>query len=80
MDHLLRALIAAIATSLGFATTQQTANYLAVTCIDDSHYCRMNDLRLAVHANVRRHPEIPLAAHLGLIHVRITFASGILGR
>jgi hypothetical protein len=32
---------------------------------------RVNQLGLAVHANVRLHAEVPLVTLLGLVHLRI---------
>jgi hypothetical protein len=40
----------------------------------------MDNLGLAVHTDVRFHPEIPLIAFLGLMHVRITALVFVLGR
>src|ERR1017187_107043 len=41
---------------------------------------RMNDRLLAIHADVRLGSEIPLIALLGLMHLGVTFAAGILRR
>ena len=40
----------------------------------------MNELGIAVDADVRLHAEVPLIALLGLVHVRIELMLGFLGR
>src|ERR1700687_5636779 len=40
----------------------------------------MNDLHLAVHANMRFHPEVPLLPLPRLMHLRIAFLLAVLRR
>ncbi len=52
---------------------------------DVSHFGRrashvVHQARGIVHADVRLHPEIPLVALPGLMHVRVTLALGVFGR
>ena len=40
----------------------------------------MNQSRFSVHADVRLHAVMPLVAFLGLVHLRVALAAGVLGR
>ncbi len=59
---------------------QQFRQHLAVMHIGRRGGHGMNQLRLAVHANMRLHAEIPLVALLGLMHLRIPLLLAILRR
>ena len=41
---------------------------------------RVHQARLRIHADVGLHAEIPLAALLALLHLRVAFTCGVLGR
>ena len=59
---------------------QQLVNFGDVGGIGRGSVYVMNQAGLGVNANVGFHAEVPLLAFLGLVHVRIPFALGILGR
>lgn len=40
----------------------------------------VDDSGLAIHSDVRLHPEVPFVALLGLLHLRVTFTRAVLGR
>ena len=64
----------------GFVAVQQIGQHLTVVHIRGRHGNGMNELGLAVHANVAFHAEVPLIAFFGLVHVRIAFLLLVLGR
>lgn len=63
----------------GFLPMQQIRQYLAVMHIGGGRHHRVNHLALAVHPHMGLHPEIPLVAFPGLVHVRITGLLLVLG-
>lgn len=79
-DALVRTGIAAVATHRVPIAMQQLMGLG-----DVSHFGRralhvVHQARGIVHADVRLHPEIPLVALPGLMHVRVTLALGVFGR
>ena len=52
----------------------------AVCQVRRGRHHRVNQLGLAVHSDVRFHPEVPLLALARLMHLRIPLLAGVLGR
>jgi len=65
---------------LRLLAVQQVGGLGDVGHVGRTHHHRVHQLAIPVRANVRFHPEIPLMALLGLVHLRVAFALGILGR
>src|SRR6266568_2588188 len=59
---------------------QQVRQRMLVMHVGRTRRHRMNQLGLAVHADVRLHPEVPLVTLLRLLHLRVPLAFLILGR
>ena len=69
-----------IAPDTGFFPVQQVGQHLAVMDIGRRGSDRMNQFRLAVHADMRLHAEVPLVALLRRVHLRVPFLLPVLGR
>ena len=64
----------------GFFPVQQVVQHLAVMDIGRCGGNRVNQFRLAVHANVRLHAEVPLVALFRRVHTRVPFLVPVVGR
>ena len=53
---------------------------MAIMHIGRGRRHRVDNLRIAVHADMRLQAKIPLIAFLGLMHLRIALAIFVLGR
>ncbi len=74
------ATVGRIAPDTGFFPVQQVGQYLAVMDVGCRGSNRMNQFRLAVHANMRLHAEVPLVALLRRVHLRVPFLLPVFGR
>ena len=73
-------LVARVGEHIGFFTVHQRAGLRHVIDVGRcAHHC-MNQTRVGVYADVCFHSEVPLVALLHLVHLRVTLASGVLGR
>ncbi len=59
---------------------KQSAQHRAVVHVCSGRYYAVNRSRPAIQADVRFHPEVPLIALLGLMHLGIAFAFRVLRR
>ncbi len=62
-----------IAPDSGFFAMQQIGQHLTVMDIGRCGAHRVNQRRLAIHANVRLHAEVPLVALFRRVHLRVPF-------
>jgi len=79
-DHRPLAAIGLIPPHAGLSPVQLLGQHRAVGDIDRCRGHRMDQLAAAVNPEMRLHPEIPLVALLGLMHLGIARLLGILGR
>lgn len=78
-DHVGLTLIASVAPHLGLLAMQQLRQHVAV-CHASAGGHRVDVALLAVHADVRLQPEVPLVSFPGLVHLRVALAARVLGR
>ena len=57
----------------GFFPVEQVRQHLRIVHVGWRRDHRVNELGAAVHADVGLHPEVPLVALAGLVHVRVAF-------
>ena len=69
-----------IAPDTGFFPVQQVGQHLAVMDIGRCGGNRVNQFRLAVHADMCLHAEVPLVALLRRVHLRVPFLLPVFGR
>ena len=74
------ALVGPIAPDAGLVSVQQVGQHRRVVHIGGRRHHGVDELALAVHADMRLHPEIPLVPLPGLAHLRVAFLRRILGR
>jgi len=79
-DYCPLAAIRLVAPHAGFVPVQQVGQYHAVGDISRRGLDCVDQLAAAVDPEMRLHPEIPLVALLGLMHLGIARLIGILGR
>ena len=79
-DRCRLAAIGRIAPDAGFLAVQQLGQEVAVVNVGRCRRNRMNDPESAVDSDVRLHPEVPLVAFHGLVHLRIALTSGVFRR
>src|SRR6266705_2713135 len=72
--------IASVAVDPSLATVQQVRQGMLVMHVRCARGNGMNQLGLAIHAEVGLHPEVPLVTLLRLLHLRVPLAFLILGR
>ena len=63
-----------------FFPMKQVGKHLGIVHVGRGSDHRMNELGAAVHTDVGLHPEVPLVALAGLVHVRIALLFLVLGR
>src|SRR5439155_5651327 len=80
LDNLSLSAISLITPYPGFFPVQQIGQHSRVGHMSRRGYGRMDDLGLAVHSYMGLHPEEPLVAFLGLVHLRIALLLSVLGR
>ena len=73
-------LVSAIAPHAGLVAVKNIVDHTAIMHIGRSRRHRVDNLRIAVHADMRLQAKIPLIAFLGLMHLRIALAIFVLGR
>src|SRR5665213_3301730 len=78
--HLALALISAVAPYAGLIAVQNVLDLSAVMDVVRCRRHRVDNRRLAVHADMRLHAEIPLIAFFGLMHLGVARAIFVLGR
>ena len=69
-----------IVPDIGLLRVQQLRQHGAVGHTRRRRHCRVNELRLVVHPDVRLHPEVPLVAFFRLVHLRVTLLHAVLRR
>jgi len=79
-DQFLLPSVASVAIDSPLATMQQVRQRVLVMHIRCARGHRVNQLGLAVDADVGLHPEVPLVALLRLLHLRVPLALLVLGR
>ena len=72
--------IGLVAPDMGLFAMQQFRQNCRVGHVGRRRYHRVHQLALAVHADMRLHPEVPLLAFARLVHLRVTLLLPILGR
>ena len=79
-DQLLLAGVGGVAIHAPFVAVQQLRDGMFVMHVGRCRNDQVNQLGLAVHADVRLHTKVPLVTLLGLVHLRIARLILILGR
>ena len=79
-DQLFLAGVGGIAIHPPLVAVQQVRDAVLVMLVGGRGDYRVDQLGLAVHANVRLHAEVPLITLLGLVHLRVTRLVLVLGR
>ena len=79
-DHRGLTLVGLVAVDPTLLAVQQLLQHLAVGGVGRRRHHGVDHLGLAIHAHVRLHPEVPLFTLLGLVHLGIALALGVLGR
>ena len=80
LDHRPLPVISAIAPHPCLSPMQQLAQHLAVMHMGGGHRRRVDELALAIHADMRLQAEVPVVAFLGRMHLRVARAALVLGR
>ena len=78
-DHRFLTLVGRIAPDLGLFAMEEIGQDRGVMDVGGGRHYRMNDLGLAVDANMRFHAEVPLIPLLGLMHGRVPGLILVLG-
>jgi len=78
-DHPALPGVGRVAPDTSFLAMEQVGQQLAVMYIGCRGGYRMDQLAPTVHADVRLHPEVPLVALPGLMHLRVPFPILVLG-
>ena len=73
-------LVSTIAPHAGLVAVKNIVDHTAIMPIGRGRRHRVDNLRFAVHADMRLQAKIPLIAFLGLMHLRIPLAIFVLGR
>ncbi|RML48499.1 hypothetical protein APX70_200144 [Pseudomonas syringae pv. maculicola] len=72
--------VSSVTRNIGFVTVQQLANLGDIRHVSGRPYYAVHQPRRGVYTNVGLHPEVPLIAFPGLMHLRITLAFSVLDR
>lgn len=72
--------LSSVARNIGFVTVQQLVNLGDIRHVSGRPDYAVHQLRRGVYTNVGLHPEVPLIAFLGLMHLRITLVFSVLDR
>ena len=78
-DHFTLPVIGRVTPYTSFLAMKQVGQQLAVVHIGRRGGNRMDQLALAVHANVSLHAEVPLVSLLRLVHLRVPLPVPVLG-
>lgn len=79
-DRIALPLVGLIAPDSRLLAMQQVGQGIDIRHIRSRRQDRVDQLGLAVHADLRLHPEVPFLAFRGLVHPRIALAVLVLGR
>lgn len=72
--------VSSVTRNIGFGTVQQLLNLGDIRHVGGRPYHAVHQSRRSVDTNVGLHPEVPLIAFFGLMHLRITLAFSVLDR
>jgi hypothetical protein len=72
--------VAGIGKHHSFFTVQQSMALRDIVYIDCCPNDGVHQASVSINTNMRLHTEVPLAAHLGLVHIRIPLTRAVLGR
>ena len=76
----LRTLVASISEDIRLLPVQQTVGFDHIVDVARCAAHGVHQTGISVHADVRLHAEEPLLALLALVHLRVSFTAGVLGR
>ncbi len=79
-DQLFLARVSAVAVHPLFLAVQQFGQCVLVVHVRCADHRAVRQPRLAVHCDVQLHPEVPLLALAGLVHLGVACLVGILRR
>lgn len=74
------ALVARVGKDVGFLSVHQRVCLRHVVDVGRCAHHRVHQARIHIDSNVRHHPEVPLVALLGLVHLGVSFTAAVLGR
>ena len=80
LGSFMNALAAGIAERRFFVTVQQRPGHVEIVDVGRRARHGVHQARPSVHADVRLHTEVPVVALLRLLHLRVAFTLGVLGR
>lgn len=72
--------VSRVSRHIGFGTVQQLVDLVDIGHVGRRSYQAVHQSRRCVDANVAIHPEVPLIAFLGLMHLRIALIFSVLHR
>ena len=75
-----RTLVASISEDIRLLPVQQTVGFDHIVDVARCAAHGVHQTGISVHADVRLHAEEPLLALLALVHLRVSFTAGVLGR
>ena len=70
--------VSRVSRHIGFGTVQQLVDLVDIGHVGRCSYQAVHQSRRCVDANVALHPEVPLIAFLGLMHLRIALIFSVL--
>ncbi|MCY1375362.1 hypothetical protein D9M69_627720 [compost metagenome] len=76
---LFHALVARVGKHIGFLAVHQRVRLCHIVDVGRRAHHGMHQSRFGVHADVRFHPEVPLVALLGQVHLGVALARAVLG-